>query len=165
MHESNDSKKRANVALTITALIFVASFLAAVVFSDGGAYGLAIAAFIAGFGLYCVEYLGLKVGGSQITLERQIHKAEVENQRLKDATEALLRSYYVLLDSTHYVTMGGPSIAHLKMIDECLAPVRDLFPDGLQEEMLEKAATLVKQYSEAEATMTPLQRQQVSGLL
>jgi len=169
MTESTDPKKRNSRAktygvLAVAAAVFIISFWSATVTSHAGAYTIAGFAFFAGMALAAVEILGLKVGGHHLHLERQMREVQEENKRLKEATEALLRSYYVLLDSVYRPFMGGPTVSQLRMVNESLAPVRDLFPPGLQEDALVKAAELAHQTEEEEA-MNPLERQRAAGLI
>jgi len=150
--------------LAVPAIVFVASFVSAAITSHAGAYTIAACAFFVGMALAVVEILGLKVGGHHLHLEQQIQANQEENKRLKEATEALLRSYYVLLDSVYRPLMGGPAVKQLKMINESLAPVRDLFPPQLQEDALRKAAELATHDGDEER-MTPLERQRAAGLV
>lgn len=165
MGQAEGDARNRNVRLAISALcvVFLISFVAALATGSGPAYGLSGAALLFLFGLYCVEILGLRIGGSQLILERQIQAAQEENKRLKEATEALLRSYYVLLDSTYRPMMGGPTVAQLRMINDCLAPVRDLFPQGLQEDTLRRAAECAR-HEGTEAQLSPLERQVAAGM-
>jgi outer membrane murein-binding lipoprotein Lpp len=90
--------------------------------------------------------LGWKVGGSQLSLEKQVNQLAEENKNLEAIVDALIKSTVVMIDGVRL--FDGPTPGHIELLGKIMGRVVPLATPGIVDQAI---ADLEKAKSDANA--------------
>lgn len=124
---------KTSIVVIFCLLVFLASCCIASSTESLGAYTLALVSFVCTIAIYCVGFLGYKIGGNYLSLESKVQDLETQTSELKIAVIALIKSTYLL---THRDTLhDGHSAEQLLIFEKYIEPIKHLVTSDIKKEV------------------------------